>query len=164
MFQQRSGTETRISPVLWWIGYFIVAMWAQELSGGFDFFSPGLLVCLQMGQIWPLVWMTFLVTFVQEGMGTLVFGTSFVFYAGMYLAFFLLRWLLEPRNPFFVLLFALFLAAWSWLVLLGGIRFQEIPVHMIDPLVWISRQWLFYVVFWSGTFLIYQRWVRHGHV
>lgn len=164
MFQQRSDKNVQIPPALWWIGYFIVAIWAQDLSGGFDFFSPGLLICLQTGLWWTLLWATCLAVLVQEGMGALVFGASFVFYAGMYLAFFLLRWLLEPRNPFFILLFSLFLAGWNWLALAGAIQFQEISVHMTDPLEWIPRQWLFYMLFWGGTFLMYQRWVRRGHV
>lgn len=120
MFRRHEGKGEGISPVLWWIVYFVVALWAQELSGGFDFLAPGLLVCLQIGQWWSLIWMTWFVIFMQEGMGDLVFGSSLLFYAGMYLAFLFSRWLLEPRNPFFIFFFSLLLSVWHWLVLSGG--------------------------------------------
>lgn len=164
MFRHHPDKGAGISPVLWWIVYFIVAIWAQEISGGFDFLSPGLLVCLQIGQWWSLVWMTWLIIFIQEGMGDLVFGSSLLFYAGMYLAYLLSRWLLEPRNPLFIILFSLMLSVWHWLVLSGAVQFQEIPVHMPGPWGWIPRQWLFYGFFWSASFLAYRRWVRRGYV
>lgn len=164
MFRRHEGKGGRISPVLWWVAYFAAALWAQDLSGGFDFLSPGLLVCLQTGQWWSLIWMTWLVIFVQEGMGDLVFGSSLLFYAGMYLAFLFSRWLLEPRNPFFILFFSLLLSVWHWLVLSGAVRFQEIPVRMPAPWTWVLPQWLFYGVFWGGAFWAYRRWVRRGHI
>jgi len=108
--------------------------------------------------------MTGLWVLVQEGGGNLVFGVSILFYAGM-LAFFLLsKWLLEPENPLFIILFSLLLACWSWTVLSGAINFQELPPRTYSPWLWIARQWAAYVLFWGGALFIYRRGGRNGRV
>ncbi len=156
---RRSG---QIPAPVWWAGYLVVGLWAQELSGGLDFLSPGLLVCLQSGQWLTAAWMTVLWVLVQEGIGNLVFGVVILFYAGMFAFFILLRWLLEPENPLFILLFSFVLAVWSWIALSGAISFQELGSRMHAPWPWIAEQWLAYVVFWSVTLVGYRRWGGHG--
>lgn len=153
-----------VADPVWWTGYLAIAVWAQELSGGLDFLTPGLLVCLQTGRWWTVVWMTVLWTLVQEGIGALAFGVSVLFYAGMFGFFLLTRWLLEPENPFFILLFSLVLSAWAWAVLSGAISFQEIGTRMHSPWPWVARQWLAYLCFWVVTLGAYRRWGGHGRV
>lgn len=151
------------SPV-WWSAYLAVAIWAQELSGGLDFLSPGLLICLQSGRYWTAAWVAALWVLVQEGVGSLVFGVVVLFYAGMIALFLLSKWLLEPGNPLFILLFSLVLAVWSWAALNGAISFQELPAQMHAPWPWIAKQWAAYVVFWGVTLPLYERGNRHGRV
>jgi len=159
--QRRSG---QIPAFLWWAGYLVVAVWAQELSGGLDFLSPGLLLCMQTGQWWTAAWMTVLWVLVQEGIGNLLFGVVILFYAGMFAFFLLTRWLLEPENPLFILFFSLVLALWGWVALNGAVRFQEIPAQVHAPWPWIAKQWLAYVVFWVGALAAFRRWGGHGRV
>lgn len=147
---------------LWWGLYFVISIWAQELSGGLDFLSPGLLVCLQTGQFWTAAWMTFLWVFVQEGVGNLVFGVAIVFYAGMYLTFLLSRWLLEPENPLFIFVFSFILSAWAWVTLSGAVRFQELEILMLSPWIWIPRQWAAYVIYWALALALFRRLVAYG--
>ncbi len=159
--QQRPG---RIPAPAWWGGYLVVAIWAQEVSGGLDFLAPGLLICMQTGQWWTVAWMAALWTLVQEGVGNLVFGVVVLFYAGMFALFMLTRWLLEPENPLFILFFSLVLAVWGWVVLNGAINFQELAVQMHAPWPWIAKQWLAYVVFWGAVLAAFRRWSGHGRV
>jgi hypothetical protein len=158
---RRSG---QIPALAWWAGYLVVGLWAQELFGGLDFLSPALLVCLQTGLWWTAAWLTVLWVLLQEGVGTFMFGTVILFYAGMFAFFMLTRWLLEPENPLFILLFSLVLASWSWVVLNGAISFQELPSRMHAAWPWIGEQWLAYVVFWGVTLAAYRRWGGHGSV
>lgn len=162
--QFESTRKGKIPAFVWWTDYLIVSLWAQELSGGLDFLSPGLLICLQSGQWWTAAWMTVLWVLVQEGVGNLVFGVVILFYAGMYAFFLLSRWLLEPENPLFILFFSLLLAVWSWIVLSGAITFQELPAKMHSPWPRIAQQWAAYVIFWGAALFIYQRGGRHGRV
>lgn len=154
----------RIPVPVWWAGYLVVALWCQELSGGHDFLSPGVLICMQTGQWWSVIWMAVLWALVQEGVGNLAFGVAVLFYAGMIAFFMLTRWLLEPENPFFILLFSLVLSIWAWVVLSGAIRFQELGAQMHAPWPWIAGQWLAYVLFWSATLAAYRRWSGYGRV
>ncbi len=108
--------------------------------------------------------MTLLWVLVQEGIGNLVFGVVILFYAGLFAFYLLSRWLLEPENPLFILLFSLLLACWSWVVLNGAITFQELPAQMHAPWPWIAKQWLAYMIFWGISLLMYQRRGRHGRV
>jgi len=154
----------RVPLPVWWAGYLVISLWAQELSGGFDFLTPGLLVCMQSGQWWSAAWMALVWVLVQEGVGSLVFGVSILFYAGMFAFFLLSRWLLEPENPLFILFFSLILSIWSWCVLSGAVDFQELSVRMPASLSWISKQWLSYVLYWSAVLIAFRRWGRYGRV
>jgi len=154
----------RIPDPVWWAGYLVLALWGQEISGGFDFLTPGLLVCLQTGRWWTVVWMTVLWVLVQEGIGNLAFGVAVLFYAGMFAFFLLTKWLLEPENPLFILFFSLVLSVWAWVVLSGAISFQEIGARMHSPWPWVAKQWLAYVLFWGGMLVAYRRWGGHGRV
>lgn len=148
----------------WWAAYIMAAIWAQDMSGGLDFLTPAVLICLQTGQWWAAVLFTLCWTMVQEGVGNLVFGSSVVFFTGMHVLFFLARWLLEPENPFFILFYSLLLAVWLRLVLAGATAFQEIPIELGNPWQWIGAQWAAYAIFWSLALLAYQRWGSHGRV
>lgn len=159
-----TARKGQIPAIIWWTDYLILALWGQELSGGLDFLSPGVLVCLQSGQWWTALWMAAAWVLVQEGGGNLVFGVSVVFYAGM-LAFYLVsRWLLEPENPLFIIFFSLLLACWSWGVVSGAVSFQELPPRTQFPLSWIAKQWVAYVFFWGGALFVYRRGGRDGRV
>jgi len=159
-----TSRKGQIPAIIWWTDYLILALWGQELSGGLDFLSPGVLVCLQSGQWWTALWMAVAWVLVQEGGGNLVFGVSIVFYAGM-LAFYLIsRWLLEPENPLFIIFFSLLLACWSWGVVSGAINFQELPPRTHSPLPWIAKQWVAYVFFWGAALFVYRRGGRDGRV
>lgn len=158
------SNKKTVSPLLWWISFLVVSIWAQELSGGLDFLAPGLLICLQARQFSTVFWLTILWIFIQEGVGNFEFGVLILFYVGMYLAFFLLRWLLEPENFLFILLFSLVLAIWGWLILFGAISFQELGVVLPSPWKQVPLQWGTYVLYWSIALALFQRSVRYGHL
>lgn len=149
---------------IWWAAYSVIAFWAQDMSGGLDFLSPAVLICLQTGQWWAATIFTASWILVQEGVGNLMFGSSIVFFGGMHVLFFLARWLLEPENPLFIIFFSLLLAVWSRLVLVGVVAFQEVHVQLDDPWTVIGRQWLAYGIYWSVMLMLYRRWNFHGRV
>lgn len=149
---------------LWWAVYVIGGVWAQEMSGGKDFLSPGFLVCLQVRQWWQALGVAVLWIFLHEGAGNLAFGVSLLFYIGLLLLFFASRWLLEPENPLFIVCFSLCLAGWLYVVLAGAVSLQELSVRLPDPWPWIATQWGIYAVTWAFSLFVYRRVVRHGRV
>lgn len=159
--QHRPSSNTHF-PFIWWAGYFFVAVWAQEYSGGKDFLTPAVLVCLQTRQWWSAGWLAILCIFMHEGVGNLEFGISVLFYAGMLLLYVASHWLLEPKSPLFIFLYAFFLAVWLHGIVLGGIAFQEMNASATFSWTWISVQWACYLVWWPLTLWACQAWVRHG--
>lgn len=153
-----------LPAVLWWGMFLTVAVWAQEMSGGRDFLSPGVLICLQSRRWWQALGVALLWIFLHEGVGNLAFGTSLLFHAGLFALFFASQWLLEPENPLFILCFSFCLAAWLYAVLAGGVSFQEIPARLPDPWPWILAQGGWYALTWSVSLIGYRRVVRHGRV
>lgn len=153
-----------MSGVIWWVVYVIGGVWAQELSGGKDFLSPGLLLCLQMRQWWQALCLAVLWIFLHEGVGNFAFGASVLFYVGLLILFFTSQWLLEPENPLFIICFSLCLAGWLYAVIAGAVSFQEIAVRLPDPWLWIPSQWAIYVVTWIIALFLYRRMMRHERV
>lgn len=162
---QLDAARTGYGPnIFWWLGYFAFALWAQELTGGLDFLSPAILVCLQLQHRVAAAWMLVLWTLIQEGCGNFVFGVGILFYAGMCIFFFLSRWLLDPEHPVFIILFSLLLAIWSWAVINGAVSFQEYPQALHSPWLGIIRQWAAYTFSWLAILLTGTRWSHRGHV
>jgi hypothetical protein len=157
-------SKQKTPSIVWWSIFLVASIWCQELTGGLDFLSPGLLICLQMSQWGTVLWMTTLWVFIQEGIGNFEFGVIILFYTGMYLAFFLSRWLLEPGNFLFIFLFSLILAIWNWIIVLGAVSFQELHVLLPSPWKQIPLQWLAYVVHWSISLALFRRSVKYGHL
>lgn len=159
------GRQRRTLPrPLWWALLLISGLWIQELTGGLDFLTPALLLCLQTGLWLTGGWVALLLVLLQEGIGSLAFGTVILFYAGTGALFILARWLLEPENPLFILLYSFVLALWAWAVVSGAIAFQELPVAGRPMFPYILWQWLAYVIFWSAALVAYKRWCWYERI
>lgn len=150
-----------MSAPLWWSLYFIFSLWAQELTGGLDFLAPGVLICLQTHRLGLAFWLTLLFALVQEGTGNFEFGVTIIFYLGLYLAFYLTRWLIDPENPLFILLYSIILALWSWVIINGAASFQELNLALPSPWLWLPKQGIAYILHWSIALALFRRWVRH---
>jgi hypothetical protein len=162
---QYGSPQTEFVPaVVWWVAYVIGGVWAQEMSGGRDFLSPGLLVCLQVRQWWQGLGVAVLWIFLHEGGGNLAFGASLLFYVGLLILFFASQWFLEPENPLFIVCFSLCLSGWLYAVLAGAVSLQELSVRLPEPWPWIATQWGVYAVTWAFSLFVYRRVVRHGRV
>lgn len=160
----RACGSGRVPLFFWWPLYFGCAIWGQEALGGLDLLTPSILVCLQFSRWWTGAWLTVACIFLHEGVGAFVFGTSPLFYAGMFLFFFAVKWLFDPRSPLFLLFFSLLLAIWLNSILFGSVTFQEFTVHFPDPWTRIGQQWMAYVLMWSISSVLYPRWVGNGRV
>jgi hypothetical protein len=145
---------------LWWGIYTMVCIWLQSFFPGVDFFLPGLLVCLQEGKLWWAVWLGLICLIIQEGTGSLAFGTSLMWYAGLFVAFYAGKSLLESKNLLFILGFALVAGFWHWVTIFLMASLQNMQV-MQEMLL---KDSLFMVVglppMWGIVFLFYRRFVE----
>lgn len=142
---------------LWWAIYTVVCIWLQAFFPGVDFFLPGLLVCLQEGKLWWAGWLGLACLAIQEGTGSLAFGSSLIWYIGLVAAFYAGRSLLESKNYLFILGFALAAGFWHWVVIYLMSRLQNLQI-MPEMLI---KDSLFLIVglplMWGTVLFFYRR-------
>jgi len=153
-----------VPEFVWWVFFLGCGIWWQQMSGGLDFLTPGILVCIQYRKWWLTGILSIVFIFVQEGVGTLAFGASLLFYAGAYLLFYASHWLLEPENPLFMLSFSACLSCWLYGVVTGVCSFQELSVLLPSVFPAVFTQWLAYMLMWSFSLFVFRRWVHNGRV
>ncbi len=88
--------------MVWWLGFILVAIWAQSLVPGVDFLVVGLVLSLQEGRLKQTCWLGACVLLIQEGTSTLSFGTSLLLDGIAVVAFIFGRWLFQSRNVLFL--------------------------------------------------------------
>ena len=148
----------KVGSWLWWTGYTLCAVWAQEWIAGIDFFSPGVILCLQAGQWRKALWLGIAWGILQEGTGALVFGAMLLFEVGLFCFFFWSKWLLEPENPLFVLLLSVFLVAWHEVIFVGLGSLQGLVVTW-NPFPVLFLQLFAYVLTWAFVYPLFIRMV-----
>ncbi len=143
----------------WWLFYSIAASYAQFFFVSYDFFIPGLILCLQ-NRNWKLTLPLLLVwIIISEGYSRLIFGSVCLSYLGVIVFFFVGSWLFEEKNSFFVFFLAMACAIWQWGVLWGMARLQGF--HFPSSLHIIITQFLITLVGWLLSSSFYRR-IAHG--
>lgn len=150
-----------VGNVAWWTAFFAVGICVQRVMPGTDILVAGLLVALQERRGWQIFWIALLLIILQEGMGTLEFGASLLWYPLTVCLFFIGRWLFETRNVLFVLLLSVGIGAAHLGVVLLISRLQyiavDLPVLLDESLV----QALLIPVVWKVATLMRRPVVLH---
>jgi hypothetical protein len=123
-------------------------LWLQSFMPGVDFLAPGLILSLQeekprtsliMGVIWLML---------QEGTGSLAFGTVVLWYGVLAAIFFLGHWLFEAKNFLFVVILGVCLGVLhfglmnvmtqlqDWRVPAGRVFLESIVQTAVFPVEW----------------------------
>ena len=95
-----------IINIIWWMAFLSLGLIAESLLLGTDVLLIGLIIALQEGKIAQIIWVFLAVILLQEGIGTLAFGSSILSYTAVVLIFYGARALLEQENILFVLMVA----------------------------------------------------------
>lgn len=113
----------------WWFFYTLFVIYLEFFWGGYDFFVPGLFLCLQYRQKWfvglLIVWIV-----LHESVSRLVFGSVLLTYLGIMLFFFIGSWFFEKRHFVFILSLSLLSAIWQWFVYRIFAGMQEIYLQL----------------------------------
>ncbi len=88
----------------WWAIFLSLGLLVQNWLPGTDILLIGLIIALQERKKAQTFWLFICVILLQEGTGTLAFGSSLLSYTMVILIFYLGRALLEQENILFVLL------------------------------------------------------------
>lgn len=134
--------------LIWWAVFITGALLVQQRIPGVDALAPGFLLSLQERRPWQTLWLFLLFSLIQEGTGTMFFGSSLLWYGGQAIFFWIGQRFFVADNVVFVLLLALFLGAYHALLTLFMCAMQEIPVEyttlihesiiqtLLIPLIW----------------------------
>jgi len=155
--------------ILWWVAFFVFGLALQQALPGTDVLVAGLFLALQERRPFQLAVVLLALILVQEGVGTLDFGTSVLWYLLVITLFFIGRWMFETENWLFVLLlsgcigFSALRGLFRWILAHYGViwlmtRLQFIPLDttqlldesilqaLLTPFVWqcsmMARRWV----------------------
>ena len=84
--------------ILWWAAFFVLGLALQQALPGTDVLVAGLFLALQERRPFQLAVVLFALILVQEGVGTLDFGTSVLWYLLVITLFFAGRWMFETET------------------------------------------------------------------
>lgn len=148
----------RTNNIFWWGLYFFCAIWLQAVIPGLDALVPGLIVSLQERNFRQIFAIFGLCTLIQEGVGTLDFGASLLWYSTVVFIFFLGRWLFETENLVFIFMLSACIGVSHYAIVRAMCALQFIPVN--EPLLLdeSSLQGLLTPVLWKIASLT-RRWV-----
>lgn len=89
---------------IWWLVFFIIAIVAQSILSGIDFLLVGVIIALQERRLGQLLWVLLVAILLQEGVGTLPFGSALLWYTSAIVVFYGGRALFEAENFIFIFL------------------------------------------------------------
>ncbi len=118
-----------VTPIrLFWVAFFLLAVWLQLFFPGTDFFVPGIILCLQRERFTHVLVLIFLALLIQEGAGSLVFGAGVLRYGCLVGGYLVGRGLFEARSPVFILLLAAAFALSQMVILhtMASLQFMNI--------------------------------------
>ena len=144
--------------ILWWVAFFVLGLTLQQALPGTDVLVAGLFLALQERRPFQIAAVLLALILIQEGVGTLDFGTSVLWYLVVITLFFVGRWMFETENWLFVLLISVCLGAAHYGAIWIMTRLQFIPLDMtrlldesilqglLTPFVWqfclMARRWV----------------------
>ncbi len=146
-----------LKPAIFCILYTFPAIWAQFFLPSMDMFSPALLVLLQSGLFKAAIWAGLAWMLIQEGTGTLAFGTMILFYLGFAVFYFTGGMFFEVSNYLFTFLLFLFLSAYRAVLVSVMATLQDMKVteHYSPEGILIQALILFSV--WMITFNLFKK-------
>ena len=139
--------------VSWWFLYILLAVNLQKIFPGLDFLLPGFIIAVQERNIAQLSWVWLVFVLLQEGLGSLAFGGTIMWYLLAIVWFFVAYKLFEVESFLFIFLLGGLLAATHLAVFYMIASLQNIPVNstkimeesvyqaLMTPFVWWAAQW-----------------------
>ncbi|MDL2209777.1 hypothetical protein LJC26_03110 [Desulfovibrio sp. OttesenSCG-928-O18] len=103
------AASPKLVNAAWWAVYFAVGLGLQLHFPGVDALIPGIMLSCQEQRGRQTIWLCCIAILVQEGTGSLAFGSSLLWYGSLLLIFFIGRLFFVTGSLFFVVLIALVL-------------------------------------------------------
>lgn len=141
--------------IVFWVVFTLCGLWLESQVPGVDFLAPGLILAMQEEKWTVPVWLGLVWLFLQEGTGSLAFGSSILWYGALAGLYFFGHWLFEARNFLFVFILGVSLGAMH-VVLIGIMVLLQDQTVPLDRLLTESvLQALIFPVEWGLVYLIH---------
>ena len=111
----------------WWLCYAFAAVALQALMPGLDFLLPGFILALQERNFPQILAVGAFFVLLQEGMGSMAFGGTLLWYALAAIAFYVGCGILQGTGFLFVSLFGILLSCAHYLIFATLAALQDIP-------------------------------------
>jgi hypothetical protein len=134
--------------LVWWFTYIVGALVLQQQIPGVDALTPGFLLALQEKNPWRTFWLFLVFVLIQEGCGSLHFGSAILWYGGQAAFFRIGERFFVSDNFLFVFMLSLVLGVYHVLLVMFMCAVQGLPVEyvallresilqaLLIPLVW----------------------------
>ena len=145
-----------------WIVFTLGGLWLQSFMPGVDFLAPGLILSLQEEKnrttlILGLIWLM-----IQEGTGSLAFGTVVLWYGMLTALFFFGHWLFEAKNFLFVIILGVCLGVLHFGLMNIMTQLQDWRVPEGRVLLEAVVQAVVFPLEWGLLYVIYNNLPHHG--
>lgn len=152
-----------VRSVIWWLGYFVLALWLQKFVPGVDALAAGVILCLQRGSNQQVAIFCFIAMIVQEGTGTLPFGSSILWYGFIILCYYLGIWFFMGKNLVFICMLSLGLGLGRICIIAGMDMLQHFPFDNRQLLFEAVAQTLLTPMLWWFAVNTRNRFVYDAH-
>ncbi|MEA4855906.1 MAG: hypothetical protein AAGU21_21305 [Solidesulfovibrio sp.] len=149
--------------VVFWTFFTLAGLWLESLFPGVDFLAPGLILAMQEEKWTVPVWLGLIWLFLQEGTGSLAFGSGILWYGTLAGLYFLGHWLFEARNFLFVFILGVSLGAMHFLLIAVMLLLQDRSVPLERLLTESAWQALIFPVEWGLVYLIHHHLPDSAH-
>ena len=153
----------KILGAFWWVCFTICGICLQLVFPGMDALAPGLLLALQEGKRWVFIRLAVVFLLIQEGSGSMHFGSGILWYTGLVLLFRFSARLFVADNLLFVFGLSAGLGVWRAMVQLFICAIQDIPINHSRLLQESLLQAVLIPVIWGLAYALRPKSLRHAH-
>jgi hypothetical protein len=134
--------------LVWWIAVAVAAIMAQSQVPGVDFLAAGFVLALQEERWTKSLWFALACILIQEGSGSLAFGSELIWYGTLAAMYFFGHYLFEARNFLFMIILGVCLGAMhillthmmaslqDWFVAPERLWLEAIVQAVVFPMEW----------------------------
>jgi hypothetical protein len=134
--------------------YIVGALVLQQQIPGVDALTPGFLMALQERNPWQTLWLFIAFVLIQEGTGSLHFGSAVLWYGGQAALFHICERFFVSDNLLFVLMLSLFFGIYHILLVMFMCAVQGLPVELLSLLVESIVQVVLVPLVWSVVYFL----------
>lgn len=117
--------------ILWWAMYIAGALVVQQSVPGVDALTPGFLLSLQERRFKQTAWLFLLFVLIQEGTGSLNFGSALLWYGGQVVLFRASLRFFVPESMLFVIMLSASLGLYHAFIVWFMCAVQMVPLDFL---------------------------------